>query len=186
MTNYQFINDDELLKLLNHSDKGAFTELFNRYWEKLITVAYIKLRSSDQAEEVVQNLFIDIWNRRSKIEVHSSFYTYVCGALKYKIYSFIAKEKKEKENLNQLSTKSISRNTEEWLSYEALKDDLEKAVLKLPEKCQLVFRLSREAGYSNKEIAQQLNISNKTVESHITKALGHLQGALKSFFFFFF
>lgn len=181
MNTYYSLNDSELLDLVKSNDRAAFTEIYNRYWEKMVMVAFVKLQSDFDAEEVVQDLFIDIWERRAGIQIRNSFHTYISGALKYKIYTFIAKRKRERNKLAQLNFADTCNNTEEWLSYEALRDDLEKAVLELPEKCRLVFRLSREGGFSNREIAETLQVSKKAIEKHLTKALSHLHLTLKTF-----
>ncbi|ANI90061.1 hypothetical protein A9P82_12665 [Arachidicoccus ginsenosidimutans] len=186
MNAYLSLSDNELVDLLKRDDKVAFTEIYNRYSEKMVTIAYVKLQSGNDAKEVVQELFIDIWNRRRNLNIRHSFYTYINGALKYKIYTFLGQQRKEQTRIQHLSTDKVSHNTEEWLSYETLRNDLEKAILELPEKCRLVFRLSREKGLSHHEIAQHLHISKKTVENHITKALNHLHGALKTIFFLLF
>lgn len=185
MNHYQSLNDQALAGLLQTGDRQAFTALYSRYWEKMVIVAYVKLQSTQDAEEVVQDLFVDIWNRRANLQLRNSFHTYISGALKYKIYTFIGKKNQELARSGSLAMEDICHNTEEWLSYEALREDLEKAVLELPEKCRLVFRLSRENGLSNQDIANTLSIAPKTVEKHLTKALLHLRTALKSFFLFF-
>lgn len=185
MNTYRSYSDSELLVLLKVGDQAAFTEIYNRYWEKMVTIAYVKLQSTEDAKEVVQDLFVDIWNRRAVCEIHYSLHTYISGALRYKIYSCIATRQKEHQKIRQLPAQDICNNTEEWLSYETLKEDLERAVLELPEKCRLVFRLSREGGFSNQEIAAALHISSKTVENHMTKALERLHAALKSFLLLF-
>jgi len=185
MNPYLSHSDSELLILLKDSDQAAFTEIYNRYWEKMVTIAYVKLQSTEDAREVVQDLFIDIWNRRENYEIQYSLHTYISGALRYKIYSCLAKKQKEHNKILQLQGNDVCNNTEEWLSYETLKNDLEKAVQELPEKCRLVFRLSREGGFSNQEIATALHVSPKTVENHLTKALGRLHTALKSFLLLF-
>lgn len=186
MNTYYFLSDSELLDLVKRNDRAAFTEVYNRYWEKMCIVAFVKLQSTFDAEEVVQDLFIDIWERRVNIQVRNSFHTYISGALKYKIYTFITNRKKERDKLLQLNFADACNNTEEWLSYEALRDDLEKAVLELPDKCRLVFRLSREGGFSNQEIAETLQVSKKAIEKHMTKALNHLHLTLKAFPLLFF
>ena len=185
MNNYHTFNDQELVSLLKTGDRQAFTTLFNRYWEKMVIVAYVKLQSAPDAEEVVQELFVDIWNRRASINIQHTFHTYISGALKYKIYTFLAKRQQAQTQARSLVADDTCNNTEEWLNYEALREDLEKAVLQLPEKCRLVFRLSREKGLSNREIADNLSISPKPVEKHLTKALVHLHATFKNFFLFF-
>lgn len=179
MSNMQLHTEESLLELMKGGSASAFTELYNRYWERMVSIAFIKLKNTDDAKEVVQEIFIELWNRRENLSIRNSFYTYIATAVKYKIYTKIANRQKSHEKLAGLSTESVSNTTEEWLSFEQLRADLEKAVLDLPEKCRLVFRLSREEGLTGRQIAQKLSLSPKTVETHITKALQHLRAALR-------
>jgi RNA polymerase sigma-70 factor (ECF subfamily) len=181
VVNIQSHNEETLLKLIKQGNDQAFTELYNRYWQKMLTIAFIKLQNTDDAKEVVQEVFIDIWNRRSHLNIRNSFYTYIATAVKYKVFTKIANRQKELQKRQGLSIDDKSHITEEWLSFEQLKSDLEKAIVELPEKCRLVFRLSREEGLTGKEIAEKLNLSPKTVETHISKALHHLRSSLRIF-----
>ena len=186
MSDYYLYDDENLLSLLKQDDGLAYEELYNRYWERMVTFAYVKLKSGADAKEVVQDVFLDIWNRRLNLQIPENFFAYISGAVKYKIFTLLAKRKKELSNYKELQTGLSSRSTEEWLSYDQLREDLEKAVLQLPEKCRLVFKLSRETGLSTPEIARHLHISPKTVENHMTKALFRLRKALKLLFSFLF
>lgn len=179
-------SDEELLQQLQlDHNAAAFTALYERYWEKLVTLAYIRLQSTMDAQEVVQEVFMDIWKRSENIHLRHSFHTYISAALKYKILTFLAKRKNESDRRSTLHLAETDSSTEQWLSYQQLKDELENTVQSLPEKCRLVFRLSRESGYSEKQIAETLNISLKTVESHMSRALRTLRASLKHLHLFF-
>lgn len=179
-------SDEELLQQLQlERNAVAFTILYERYWEKLVSIAYIRLQSTMDAQEVVQEVFLDIWKRSENIHIKHSFNTYISAALKYKILTVLAKRKNEADRQAKLKLTEIDSSTEQWLSYQQLKDELESSIQSLPEKCRLVFRLSRENGLSEKEIAATLNISLKTVESHMSRALRALRASLRYLHIFF-
>ena len=188
MSSISSLNEKGLLLQLAKGNEVAFTEIYNQYWGKLFTIAANKLNNLAEAEELVQDIFLDIWKRKSELQVSSNLDSYLAVAVKYKIINILAKR-----NHQQCYSLHIARtnddsdfSTEQWLSFEDLKDRLSKMVAKLPEKCQLVFKLSRDEGLSQKEIAAELNISEKTVESHISKAINTLRNGLQSVIIFFF
>lgn len=185
MTEYSCYTDEQLLSLLQSGNDEVFTELYNRYWERMVTLAYCKLRSAEDAQDVVQDVFLDLWNRRSGLSVRHNFHTYIAAAVKYRLLTLLARQGRQKTGQDKLRLKKEDHCTEEWLSYQQLREELEKTVQALPEKCRLVFRLSRDAGLSEKEITHHLNISTKTVEAHLSKALRVLRTSLKVFLSFF-
>lgn len=179
-------SDEELLqKLQLDRDAVAFTTLYERYWEKLVTIAYLRLQCTMDAQEVVQEVFLDIWKRSENIQIRHTFNTYISAALKYKILTLLAKRKNEMNRQAMIDLLETDSSTEQWLSYQQLRDELESTVQSLPEKCRLVFRLSREKGLSEKQIAETLNISLKTVESHMSRALKTLRASLRHLHIFF-
>jgi RNA polymerase sigma-70 factor (family 1) len=179
---YNAYSDQQLVELIRDDNRLAFTEIFHRYWEKLTTLAASKLSSSDDAQEVVQNLFIDLWKRRSALKLEHSFNTYITSALRYSILRHMAAQTKRHGKHQQTAQPDIDHSTEQWLSFEELKDQLNKQIADLPEKCRLVFELSQQAGYTEKQIAGQLQISTKTVEAHLSRARRSLRIAFRNFF----
>lgn len=173
-------SDNELYLLFQNGNEAAFDILYSRYWKILLYKALQKLDSEDDAEEIVQDSLMVLWERKKDIQIKGQFSNYLSAILKYKILERLAKGKKSREENNKYSSgiKLHDNNTEEWILFEDMKSVLETAINELPEKCQLVFRMSREKGFSDKDIANELGISQKTVESHITKALKTLRSKL--------
>lgn len=180
MATLSTLPDSELLDLLKSGDHAAFTEIYNRYWDKLYVVAYNRLSDELEAEEAVQNIFLSLWKRKETLQLTHSLSTYLSVSVKYQIFTRLAQLKRERQRTDQLKIVAVEgqETTAEWLSEKELKKQLEEAVNTLPEKCRLVFQLSREENLTNKQIAEELDISEKTVEGHMTKALTTLRGSL--------
>lgn len=186
MRNHAEISDIELLELLSGEDDGyAFNEIYNRYWEKMYGAAYKRLRLTEVAEEIVQDLFTDIWLRRKSLHINSSLPVYLFSAVRYRVINYIHKQlvKNNYEQTIIYSIRDFDNSTEEIVIASDLNNRLKTQVDLLPEKCRAIFELSRNQHKSNKEIAQSLGISEKTVENHITKALRRLRTSLSSYFF---
>jgi len=180
------LNDNELFALVKQDKEEAFTLLYRRYWKKMLCKAMFKLQSDFDAEEVVQDVFIDIWNTRGRIIIQNSFHTYISAILRFKIMAKMAANKKlaydNVEEINHLYV--IDDSTQQWLDFHNLQSEIEMSVKELPEKCQLVFRMSRESGLTDKQIANDLGLSQKTVEAHISRALRSLRTSIGQFLSF--
>ncbi|MDT3405335.1 RNA polymerase sigma factor [Mucilaginibacter terrae] len=186
MRGYKEATDEDLFLWLKEDDERAFNNLFERYWDRLLETAFYKLQSQTEAEEVVQQIFLDIWRNRAVTQLKYTFRTYISAALRYSIYAAIAQRKKNNQvSIDSLETDDfIDDSTREWLTFNDVRDKLELLVSQLPEKCELVFRMSREDGKSVKDIAEELNISTKTVEAHITKALKVIKSGINQLWLF--
>ena len=166
-------------------DLTAFDQIYRRYWSELFDVAYKRIHSVEKAEGIIQDLFVELWEKREQIEIRESIEAYLFGALKYRILNALRNEQVRATHLQIVrdQANTITNNLEE----EIYKNDLEAAyhtqVNKLPEKCREAFELSRQEQLSFKEIALQLNVSVNTVEKHVGKALRLLRVHLKDFTF---
>ncbi|WP_316817612.1 sigma-70 family RNA polymerase sigma factor [Pedobacter nyackensis] len=181
------LNDNELFALVKQDNEEAFTLLYHRYWKKMLCKAIFKLQSDFDAEEVVQDVFIDIWNSRRRIIIQNSFHTYVSAILRFKIMAKMAVNKKlASNNVEEIDhSYVVDDSTQQWLNFYNLQSEIEMSVKELPEKCQLVFRMSRESGLTDKQIANDLGLSQKTVEAHISRALRSLRTSIGQFLTFF-
>ncbi len=187
MKGYEKLPEEDLLILLKQGDKAAFEALYNLYWEKMYSTAHKRVKNGEVAEEIVQDLFADLWFRRDNLPVISRLSGYLYSAIHYRVINHIQKEitKNKFEHYVALYHLDFDNSTEEELIYNDLNLHIDKEVETLPVKCREVFKLSRAQHKSNKEIAQTLGISEKAVEKHITKALKHLRASLNLFFLIF-
>lgn len=176
LTAYTTYNDSDLATLLKLDDNNAFTEIYNRYWKLLFYIAHLRLQDPQEAEEVVQEIFTDLWARRHTIVLKRSLKYYLASAAKYQVITCLAK--RNTELYPEYAATAALPEVDSLLGFHELQKQLEELVAALPEKCRLVYQLSREEELSHKEIASRLNISEKTVENHITKALSHLRKGL--------
>ncbi|GGC16807.1 DNA-directed RNA polymerase sigma-70 factor [Parapedobacter defluvii] len=174
--------DDELISLLKNDDEQAFTELYNRYWKKLFVIAANRITHIEDAEEIVQDIFTALWRRRQTLSLKSELTNYLAVSVKYRIIKMLDKYHNQERYIDSVvSQDQVDDSTQEWLAFEELRAELAKYTQQLPEKCRLVFQLSREDGYSQKQIAEALQISEKTVEAHLGKAFKTLRSKLASF-----
>lgn len=185
---YSKYSDAALLPLLSKGDDKAFTEIYNRYWDKLLFVAGIKCRNLGIAEEIVQDIFLDLWNRRAELHITGELEAYLAVSVKYRVINAQAKMKRALEYQRFTLESSVQpiNTTEQWLSFHDLQHRLAGLVNKLPEKCRITYQLSREQGLSQKEVALRLHITEKAVEANLARALRSLRKSLKQLFFNFF
>ena len=183
MRSYKKYDDEELFNLISQDNPLAFEELYTRYYTFLLNNAYKRLRDKNQSEEVVQELFVNLWVKRHKIGAPQNSKAYLTTAIRNQVISSIRKSKTMSiaDNVDLPDLQLASENgTEDLVKYEELKAAYEKSILALPEKCRRVYQL-HEKGLSIHEIADQLLVSPKTVEAHMLKARNTLRKRLGGF-----
>lgn len=181
-----------LLHLLQKGDMVAYETVFRLYYDKLLHIAKGYLGSTEDAEDIVQNVFIKIWKKRRNFDKIDSLNNYLFTMTKNACLDFLKHQKVKKSFSKNYYEEKLS------LQHQFIKDEsassllvneLEKGILiaieSLPEKCKKVFIKSRIEGMKHSEIAEILNISKKTVNNHISNALRDLRLNLKEFLPFF-
>lgn len=176
---YEKLSDEELIRLLADDDHAAFKTIYNKFWQKLFTLAVYKTGDREDAEEIIQDIFISIWNRRQELNI-DFLEAYLTKAVNLKLIDRLRKKIKAHTKID-IETISISTEIIDYLTVEDFSMQVEASLNKLSAKTQEVYDLSRNQGKSQKEIAEYLNLTEKAVEYHITKALKQLKLDLESY-----
>ena len=174
--------DQELLALIRKDDDEAFAELYNRYSPKVRALAFSKVNSIEATQEIVQEIFSGIWERRDLLYIEA-VPNYLAVAVKYRAINYIKSQLafRKYSNLYKAFVKVSEEETLETVQFHNLTEAIEESVQKLPEKTQLVFRLNRMEGKSIAEIAIKLKLSEKAIKYHISRSIKELRFHLKEF-----
>jgi len=164
------LNDDELTLLLHKGDEAAFTQIYNRYWDKLYYIAYRLLKETNAAEEIVQEVFLTLWKNKESLTINCINH-YLAAMTRYAVYRYLSKEKQYRIKENNIALMNIEAICEIDVDNKILLEIITELSNKLPEKCRLVFQYNKLHDQSLSEVADKLNISQKTAEAHLTKAL---------------
>lgn len=177
------LSDKELAVALHGGNETIFEQVFRDYYERLCNYANTMVNDMDEAEEIVQSTFLALWEKRSGIDIHTSVKSYLYQAV-------------HNTCLNRIKHNRVKQTHSEYYRYTAdvamgsgsdlligkeLEGQINDAIDSLPSQCQTVFRLSRFENLTYAEISEQLNISVKTVENHMGKALRILREKLKDY-----
>jgi RNA polymerase sigma-70 factor (ECF subfamily) len=171
--------EKEWLAALKAGDKSAFKAIYNQYYKYLVVTAFNVLGDSDAARDLAQDVFVEIWKKRETLLISSSLKPYLRRAVVNKTLNYIKASRidfNDPANLPENVTDSPSHD--EQLHADNLEKIIHDAIANLPERCRVVFTLCRLEKLSHKEIAAQLDISTKTVENQMTRALAILRNAL--------
>ncbi len=182
MVDLKQISDKNLIRRINAGDEKAFRMLYDLYWEQLLVSAFNIVKKKDIAEDILQDIFIKFWIKRGEIKIKTSLQGYLYSCVLYKTYDYFRKNNGVflEDFTTDFNKRVQTSNPESEMIYKELIAHLNTAIESLPERNREVFKLKREKQLSNKEIAEQLNISTKTVEAHMTKSLKILKASISN------
>ncbi|EKF54406.1 ECF subfamily RNA polymerase sigma-24 subunit [Galbibacter marinus] len=169
--------DDELLLRIKQNDSQSFKVIFNRYWKRLYFYAYKIYQDSDLCDDCVQDLFVSLWENREHVVI-LNLEAYLFKAIKYQVSKHVNRLNFQSISPETLSSLSEGSTIENTLEYQEFEEEINTKITALPIRCREVFVLSRFQHKTNAEIATQLKISIRTVETHISHALKQLRSQM--------
>ncbi|NGM60890.1 RNA polymerase sigma-70 factor [Sphingobacterium sp. SGG-5] len=183
MNNYGTYDDFALLALLKAGDEKSFAEIYDRYWAVLYRHAYKLLKDEVVAQDIVQEVFVNLWDKIHHLDLQNSLSSYLYAAVRNKVLNVIQREKYQKRYVDSMIhfMKTSEALTDHKLRANMLQEKIEKEVAFLPAKMRHIFEMSRIQHLSHKEIAQELKLSDKTVKKQINNAIRILRFKLSSF-----
>ncbi len=174
--------EKQLIEKIRAGDEQVFEELFRTWYSELCLFANQYIGSADISRDIVQEVFIRIWDNRENFHIHSSVKAYLYRAVKNQAISHLRKSKPSTDISEAYNTRSVIYEMDEnlLLKDESLTNQIWKEVGKLPERKRTIFTLYRKHGLSYKEIAEVMGITRKTVENQMGRALFFLRESLQS------
>ncbi|WP_103071671.1 RNA polymerase sigma factor [Aquimarina sediminis] len=169
--------DSELTLLLYQGEELAFDEIYKRYSGKMFSYALNVLKKRQICEDLVQNIFLDIWNKKTSREIEN-LSAFLFKAIKFQIFNHFRKNSLSKENLTRFNLIQDTIEINDTMEYTELETYIKKCIEELPDRCKYIFLLSRFENKSNKEIAKELGISVQGVKNQISKALKLIRAKL--------
>jgi len=187
MVAYDGLSDKELIAFMRSGDHLAFTEIYDRYHSLLYVYACKIIKDEDLAQDILQELFIYLWDKRDIIDFKTSMSSYLYTAVRFRFFDLVDKQKVRKEYIQnfQIFLDKGEYHTDNYVTERELAAIIEKEINHLPAKLREIFLLSRRENLTNREIADRLKISEKTVKNQLSLALRELRGRLGLFAFFF-
>ena len=170
---YSKLPDTELTTLLKEGDQDAFTEIYNRYWKLIYAHVYKMLRDEDDAKDIVQEVFGNLWLKAATIKTNANVSGLLYIAARNKVFDLIGKNKVRTDYIGEIASfiSDPVNNQVDTIDEKRIIEILEREIQKLPPKMREIFELSRKDNLSHKEIASKLNISEQTVKKQVQNAL---------------
>jgi RNA polymerase sigma-70 factor (ECF subfamily) len=174
MREYSSYTDEQLLHFTSESDSHAYTEIYYRYSKDIYLVAWNGTRDRDKAEDIVQEVFVSLWQRRKEVEI-TILKGWLLGATRFQVLKAFRQQKADTNFLARLANASQVIFENDPAAFKELQERIPAVMGSLPEDQQEIFRLHREEQLTYREIADKLGISIKTVEKKMSLTLRHLR-----------
>lgn len=170
------IADEILFECVKNDNQNALEQLFQKYYYRLCLFAKKYVDDSDLAEEIVADVFFNIWQNRNTLFITNSLKSYLFVATKNQSLNALKKAKTNRlnENVNDLQLKASPSYSDAYLKYAETKNRIDLIIEELPPQRQIIFKLSRLEGLKYKEIANKLGISVSTVQKQMLEAVKHI------------
>ena len=178
------INEKKQIKQIKRGDIKTFEVVFKSYYEEMCRFAISYIKDKDLAEEIVQDVFYTIWEKRKEIKIKSSLRAYLFTAVKNKSLKYIRKEESKSKYTKYIQNTKAENNVVtpyDEINSKELNDIINLTLQKLPERTREIFKMNRYQGLAYKEIATKLSVSIKTVEANMGKALKIFRKALTEY-----
>jgi RNA polymerase sigma-70 factor (family 1) len=169
------LTDVELLALLRAGDRNAFTAIYERYNGLLYTFAYKLTADREAAKDIVQELFISLWNKREETELTGALNSYLYSAVRYRFLKQVAHEKARTKYAEEFLLSMETATSQETVTEQELILKVEELLSHLPPKMARILAMNKLQHLSNKEIAEEMQLSEKTVKNLKTQAIRHLR-----------
>jgi len=177
--------ENQLIQPISFNDKLSFEQIYGEYWSKLYIYAFNVLHEREICEDIVQEIFIDLWKKRNDVQIFD-LDSYLYQSVKYQIFNHFRKSKYKRQLLEKFDRINKQYRIDELYEKKELKAHIKSAISKLPEQRRLIFQMSRYEGLSNKEISKSLNLSLQTVKNQISESLKFIRNSLNNLYLFFF
>ena len=174
-------SNSDLIRLLNEGDIVAFDAIYARYCNRLYGFVFRYLKNREDAEEIVQEVFLKIWEARERIDSYSSFDSFIFTIAYNSTITLLRKRVTEQKYLNNVRLRQEIASTPDLIDeiqFKELDEKVHSLINRLTPRQQEIFRLSREERLTHEQIAQKLNISANTVKNHIVATLVFMKSEL--------
>ena len=173
MDTYKGLADDELLELLKFGDQMAYETIYLRYWAILYRHARRMISNDEEAKDLIQDLFVNLWEKAESLDIQVSLSAYLYATVRYKVFGLIDKRKVRDNHVRSLTKfiNEVEYTTDNCIREKELSRLIEQEISMLPAKMREVFELSRKSHLNHKQISLRMEISDQTVKKQIYNAV---------------